>query len=730
MNLFKRIESLSTPISLRHVCCLLLVICGALFFAPLPARAQEVNIPDTNLRTVLEKALGKDAGAPITQAEMETLTSLDGSSGNISNLSGIELAKNLTDLSLFNNQLSDISPLAGLTNLRNLSLSYNQLSDISPLAGLTNLTDMGLGNNQVSDISPLAGLTNLTRLYLDNNQLSDISHLAGLTNLPYLYLSNNQVSDISHLAGLTNLRDLRLSNNQVSDISHLAGLTNLTRLWLSNNPLSDISHLAGLTNLTYLNLGNNQVSDISPLAGLTNLRDLRLDNNPLSDISPLAGLTNLTFLNLDNNQVSDRATLARLTTQTVVYFTGNPAFNTPGPKIEGPWLWTLAPTGTSSGFSAASSGKDFLSEASGGSVTEVSVAANGATVSGVVGDKVWTLGSLASTGNDNVTDLVNTLGLGTDISYPVAYGVISVESPRAQNTRLYVGNGGPVKVWLNSASVHVDALGRYNAGDYLTAFPVTLQQGENRLFVSVYRGFSSYPWSGFFGFEAGTEYTVLEPQRGQAADVNGDGSVTVADLALVALFYGRTLTPGASLAADANGDGVVDIKDVILVAGEIDAAAGAPALSDATPHTLPENLTPENLAHWIHLAKQIEALDAHTQNGIRVLEKLLEVLTLSEVSPKETALLANYPNPFNPETWIPYHLARPSEVTVSIYAVDGALVRSLAVGHQPAGVYHGRSRAAYWDGKNGVGEPVASGVYFYTLTAGDFTATRKMLIRK
>ena len=686
MNLFKGIESLSTLISLRDVCCLLLVICGALFFLGLPARAQEVNIPDTNLRTVLEKALGKDAGAPITQTEMETLTSLEGRSGNISNLSGIELAKNLT----------------------RLDLSYNPLSDISPLAGLTNLTQLFFYNNQLSDISPLAGLTNLTVLYLDNNPLSDISHLAGLTNLTILLLSHNPLSDISHLAGLTNL----------------------TYLDLSYNPLSDISPLAGLTNLATLRLDNNPLSDISPLAGLTNLTTLHLSNNQLSDISPLAGLTNLTTLYLYNNQVSDRATLARLTAQTVVYFTGNPAFNTPGPKIEGPWLWTLAPTDTQSGWTAASSGKDFLSEASGGGVTEVSVAANGATAGGVVGDTVWTLGSLASTGNDNVTGLVNTLGLGTDISYPVAYGVISVESPRVQNTRLYVGNGGAVKVWLNSVSVHVDALGSYNAGDYLTAFPVTLQQGENRLFVSVYKQYSNYPWSGFFGFEAGTEYTVLEPQRGQTADVNGDGSVTVADLALVALFYGRTLTPGASLAADANGDGVVDIKDLILVAGEIDAAAGGPALSDATPHTLPENLTPENLAHWIHLAKQIKALDAHTQNGIRVLEKLLELLTLAAASPKETALLANYPNPFNPETWIPYHLARPSEVTVSIYAADGVLVCSLAVGHQPAGVYQRKHRAVYWDGRNAQGEPVASGIYFYTLSAGDFTATRKMLIRK
>jgi len=96
----------------------------------------------------------------------------------------------------------------------------------------------------------------------------------------------------------------------------------------------------------------------------------------------------------------------------------------------------------------------------------------------------------------------------------------------------------------------------------------------------------------------------------------------------------------------------------------------------------------------------------------------------------QTALLTNYPNPFNPETWIPYQLATPAEVTVDIYAVDGQLVRTLSLGHQLAGMYQSKSRAAYWDGRNAQGEPVANGVYFYTLTAGDFMATRKMLVLK
>ena len=101
-----------------------------------------------------------------------------------------------------------------------------------------------------------------------------------------------------------------------------------------------------------------------------------------------------------------------------------------------------------------------------------------------------------------------------------------------------------------------------------------------------------------------------------------------------------------------------------------------------------------------------------------------------ESPPIETNLLSNFPNPFNPETWIPYQLAKPAEVTVSIHSADGKLVRMLELGQLPAGVYQDRERAAYWDGRNEQGESVASGVYFYTLKAGDFAATKKMLIRK
>ncbi len=98
--------------------------------------------------------------------------------------------------------------------------------------------------------------------------------------------------------------------------------------------------------------------------------------------------------------------------------------------------------------------------------------------------------------------------------------------------------------------------------------------------------------------------------------------------------------------------------------------------------------------------------------------------------PAQTELLANYPNPFNPETWIPFRLAEDSNVSVSIYGASGSLVRTIDIGFTPAAVYEGRSDAIYWDGRNDFGEQVSSGIYFYHLSAGEFSGTRKMVIVK
>ena len=167
--------------------------------------------------------------------------------------------------------------------------------------------------------------------------------------------------------------------------------------------------------------------------------------------------------------------------------------------------------------------------------------------------------------------------------------------------------------------------------------------------------------------------------------------------------------------------GSSNIVDLVKVAGAMGTGAAAPS---TFPQTL-EGLTAADVRHWLTQAQQFGLTDITSQRGIFMLQQLLASLI-----PKETSLLTNYPNPFNPETWIPYQLSEPAAVTLHIYAVDGRLIRTLALGHQSVGIYQDKNRAAYWDGRNQVGEPVASGIYFYMLSAGDFSATRKMLIRK
>ena len=214
-----------------------------------------------------------------------------------------------------------------------------------------------------------------------------------------------------------------------------------------------------------------------------------------------------------------------------------------------------------------------------------------------------------------------------------------------------------------------------------------------------------------------TPASTPEPER-LAEDINNDGTVNIQDLVAVAAALGQI----GKNDADVNGDGAVNIQDLVGVAAALGEVAAAPAALRQQGATL---LTQEEVQHWLTQAQHAKLTDPHSQAGIHFLQYLLAALI-----PKETALFANYPNPFNPETWIPYQLAKPAAVTLTIYAVDGKLVRTLGLGHQPVGIYESKSRAAYWNGKNEIGESVASGVYFYTLTAGDFTATRKMLILK
>ena len=843
-----------------------------------------VHIPDPNLRTAIAEELGKSPNAPITVEDMEGLGRLEASDRGIHNLTGIQFATNLNRLELADNQISDFSSIAGLVNLRYLILSHNIVSDLSPVAGLIDLRELNIRGNNFSDLSPLArlinleylnltdanvfdlspvtGLINLRRLHVTgnnvsnvspvaglinleefifhNNNISDLSPLARLTKLEYLSFNSNGVSDIAPFAGLINLKRIRTWGNRFSDLSPLARLTKLERIDICGAELSDLAPLAGLTSLTELYLRSNGIPDISPIAGLTGLTRLNLENNEISDISPLAGLTNLKWLQIAHNEISDFSPLDGLRESVNLVWYENPGFPKGGSKIEGPWLWVALPD------TRLEIGTDLLSEVTGGRMTEVNIATQGATVGKPVGDKVWEAHKLVPTGENNIRKMLNLPDF-----HGVIYGVVSLYSPREQDTTMYVANDEGLKVWLNGDSVF-EQLGDRGAGlDYEYFFPVTLQQGKNVLLVAVFS--RDADTGAFFGFEPDTDYSVasgvdyafsqmpihigdtftfnvraenvvdlagwqfdiafdpfvlealdvsegiflksdagttffqsgsIDNENGKitglsaarlansgvsgtgtllqvrfkalfggetdfalqrfqfgsiagedipagpheirftvegelpTGDVNRDGVVSILDLILIAQQLGKSVPPDSSV--DINGDGVVNIFDLTLVAQGIGkSTAAAPAVATG-------RVDAATIEAWITLARLEDDGSIAFRQGIANLENLLASLII----PQETALHPNYPNPFNPETWIPYQLATPAEVMLTIYDMTGSTVRHLEVGHQPVGLYQSRSRALYWDGRNGRGESVASGLYFYTLRAGEFTATRKMLIRK
>ena len=356
-------------------------------------------------------------------------------------------------------------------------------------------------------------------------------------------------------------------------------------------------------------------------------------------------------------------------------------------------------------------------------------------------------GMLASGSDDDTIRLWNPAGEVHTLLAGHSDNVTSVAfSPDGQ--MLVSGSAdGTIRVWNPITGEHIAILEGHTSGVSSVAFSVdggTLASGSWDDTVRLWNATTGELLVTLSGHQSDVNAVVFSPDGTTLAsgssdgttllweiepavsqdplDVNGDGVVNLLDLTVVASNFGQI---GENV-ADVNGDGVVNVTDIVLVAGAMGAAPAAPSIS---PQIL-ETLTIAEIQRWLIDAKQLKLTYTARQRGIIVLEQLLEVLMRAEIIPTETALLPNYPNPFNPETWIPYQLAESADVTISIYSAEGKLVQTLTLGYQPIGIYASRSRAAYWDGRNTIGEPVASGIYFYTFTAGKFSSTRKMLIRK
>ena len=188
---------------------------------------------------------------------------------------------------------------------------------------------------------------------------------------------------------------------------------------------------------------------------------------------------------------------------------------------------------------------------------------------------------------------------------------------------------------------------------------------------------------------------------------------------MVAGQFGAT---GPNLAGDINKDNLINIFDLVLIANNF-----GQTLSGA-PNQIKLALTNQQTNRLSKVIKQLQ-----NKIDLSVIEaSILELLIpfVKQQTPDVTKLLTNYPNPFNPETWIPFQLSNNSIVTITIYSIEGYLVRQFNLGQKLAGRYLSQKQAVYWNGKSQTGETMGSGTYFYQLQAGDYIEVRKMLILK
>ena len=737
--------------------------------------------------------LGLEENAITDLSPLRNLIKLNGIgiSGNpVSNLSPLASLVSLEGVAAWSTPISDFSPLSrlprlrwiefgndrsvtklpslkGLRALRRLEIRGTSISDLSPLAEFTQLQWLELVDNLIEDVSPLVKLKNLESLNLDANLISDPSPLAQLTDLEVLYLENNVISDVSSLARFNNLERLDLRNNAISDFSPLDRLPEKTFVRMDGNPgfPSGGPKITGPW-LWAIVPGTRLEDDVDFLAIATNdaATELKVATNGATE-GKAVGRSKWTLHRLS---AADRDNINRMTASLgwgsreeiydhIVY--GSVVLDSPEEQQttmfvgsdDAVKVW-LNGEEVHRAFVARGAGdyQDFfpVTLKQGKNVLLVALDNHGhGGFSGFFGFardaryEVFQPGISFSFSTDvpevkvgdtftahlmteNIDDLA---GLQTDIVFnssvltaiSVSEGdFLGQDGGRTFFAKGTINNAAGKITGIRAVQLEKGDMDRH--GTLLSVRFRAVRNGESQLTVDNFQAGSR---RGDKINATPSELTIVvggDAPAVSASDVNGDGLTNILDMVVIAQYFGRPAS--RNLRADVNGDGIINILDLIVVAQDL-GASGAAAPASVAVEGL--ELDPATIRAWIARAQLEDDGSIAFRQAIANLERLL-----ASIVPKETALLHNYPNPFNPETWIPYQLAESAEVTVHIYAATGILVRTLTLGHQAAGVYQSRSRAAYWDGRNEMGESVASGVYFYTLTAGDFAATRKMLIRK
>ena len=752
-----------------------------------------VRIPDANLAAAVRKELRLSRNAVITKRSMQKLVVLKAGNRRIQNLTGLEYATQLKELSLWNNRIRDLSPIARLTQLKILSLGQNKIREVNSLARLTRLEELSLGRNQIRNVSPLKDLVNLKKLVLTGNPIQNTSPLRELKHQNpnvqiVIDISIDEPVDatidvliftgdawwISRSAAIVEAQTTKRRLQSAGIRSHITNNENYVRQWMvktTSDGSVDVLILYGLIPTTIYPPGNtmrngsvaenwietrdgNTILNHADSFGFWSTGNINLNfqvgqRNGAGTLQNLMDIPNIAIpFNRNDVQMIVTADGSTLTPSLNNFQSDRPF---PLNQLRGNWYAERIFASNTGNTQATLSDPVIVRDGNRGRIaivhqTEFENNPKGAVASEIIINTLFATPVVSTTTDTTVVSTPPASGTVISIS---PSPVISPTTGKQLTQKVNITAGKSVAGYQFTVQFDPTAL-RYvksSNGDYLPTGAFFVQPVVNRdrvklaatALTGVSNGNGTLATLTFevIAAKASTltlSDVILSDSEGKgvsprvrsgriteptklAGDINNDGVVNIQDLVLVASNLGETGTN----TADVNGDRVVNIQDLVLVAGALGDTAAAPSLH---PQLL-EILSAADVRLWLSQAQSLDRTDITTQRGIDYLEQLLTVLI-----PKETTLLPNYPNPFNPETWIPYQLATDSDVTITIYAADGRRIRTFALGHQPAGMYHSKNRAVYWDGRNNFGERVASSVYFYTLTAGNFTTTRKMLIRK